>query len=282
VNARYFRTPKGALLIILTAVTAVAAPHEGTSRAFVRVAAAVLAAMVADLSLSALRRRRLIWPDGATLTGIICALVTAASERWWLAAVAAVIGVGAKHLLRTRRVHVFNPAALGLFLSLWVFSSSQSWWGGLADLPPAGLIPLILVGAWLARYVGKLPQVLAFLGAYFGLFSATAFISMGGGLRLAEVYRVPFLNAALFFAFFMLTDPPTSAGRHDEQLLFGAIVGASAFALFLTVHDLPFLLLALLAANLWLAWRRLQRERSLNNRLAARRQRSAPALEEAK
>jgi Na+-translocating ferredoxin:NAD+ oxidoreductase RnfD subunit len=282
VNARYLRTPKGRLLVVLTAVTAVAAPHEGASRALVRVAAAALAAMLVDLALSALLRRRVIWPDGAALTGIICALVTAASERWWLAAAAAVIGVGAKHLLRTRRVHVFNPAAFGLLVSLWLFSSSQGWWGGFADLPPATLIPLILVGGWLARYVGKLPQVLAFLGAYFGLFSVTAFFSMGGGLRLAEVYRVPFLNAALFFAFFMLTDPPTSAGRYDEQLRFGAIAGACAFALFLAVHDLSFLLLALLAANLWLARRRLQRERSLDARLAARRRPSALALKEAR
>jgi hypothetical protein len=92
--------------------------------------------------------------------------------------------------------------------------------------------------------------------------------------RLAEVYRVPFLNAALFFAFFMLTDPPTSAGRHDEQLRFGTIAGASAIALFVAVHDLSFLLLALLAANLWLAGRRIQRERSVHARLAARRPRA--------
>jgi Na+-translocating ferredoxin:NAD+ oxidoreductase RnfD subunit len=281
VNARYLRTPKGLLLVVLTTVTALAAPHEGGSRALVRVGAALLAATLLDLALSAPLRRHLIWPDGAALTGIICALVTAASERWWLAAVAAVIGVAAKHLLRTRRVHVFNPAALGLLLSLWLFSSAQSWWGGFADLPPATLIPLVLVGAWLARYVGKLPQVLAFLGTYFGFFSATAFFSMGGGVRLAEVYRVPFLNAALFFAFFMLTDPPTSAGRHDDQLRFGAIAGASAFALFLAVHDLSFLLLALLAANLWLARRRIQRERSVHTRLAERRP-SALALDEAR
>jgi Na+-translocating ferredoxin:NAD+ oxidoreductase RnfD subunit len=258
------------LLVVFAAAITVAAPHEGASRVLVRLGAAVAAAVLLDLALSALLRRRLIWPDGAALTGIICALVIALRDRWWLAAAAALIGVGSKHLLRTRRVHFFNPAALGLLLTLWLFSSSQSWWGGFADLPAATVLPLILVGVWLARYVGKLPQVLAFLGTYFGLFSATAFFSMGGGVRLAEVYRVPFLNAALFFAFFMLTDPPTSAGRHEDQLVFGALSAAIAFTLFLTVHDLSFLLLALLAANVWLADRRRRRERNALARVARR------------
>jgi Na+-translocating ferredoxin:NAD+ oxidoreductase RnfD subunit len=279
---RYLRTPKGVLLVVFAAAVAIAAPHEGASRVVLRLGAAVAAAALLDLALSALLRRRLIWPDGAALTGIICALVIALRDRWWLAAAAALIGVGSKHLLRTRRVHLFNPAALGLLLSLWLFSSSQSWWGGLPDLPAASLLPLILAGAWLARYVGKLPQVLAFMGTYFGLFSATAFFSMGGGMRLAEVYRVPFLNAALFFAFFMLTDPPTSAGRHEDQLVFGALVGAIAFTLFLTVHDLSFLLLALLAANVWLADRRRRRERNALARVAARRQPSPVLIEESR
>ena len=274
----YLRSPKGLLLVVLAAVSAVAAPHEGASRTLVRVAVAASTAMLFDLALSALLRRRLIFPDGALLTGIICALVITVRERWWLPAVAALIGIGAKHLLRTRRVHVFNPAAVGLLASLWLFSSSQSWWGGFADLPALTVIPLVLVGAWLARYVGKLPQVLAFLGTYFGLFTAAAFLSMGGGVRLAEVYRVPFLNAALFFAFFMLTDPPTSAGRHEEQVVFGAIVGAVACTLFLAVHDLSFLLASLVAANVWLARRRRKRERRALVRLATRR---PLALEEA-
>jgi len=37
------------------------------------------------------------------------------------------------------------------------------------------------------------------------------------------------VNAALFFAFFMLDDPPTSAGPRREQARDGAIVAAVTF-----------------------------------------------------
>ena len=52
--------------------------------------------------------------------------------------------------------------------------------------------------------VNKLPIVLAFLGAYYLLFTVAAFA--GDPRRVAEIFRPPDLHMALFFAFFMLTD----------------------------------------------------------------------------
>ena len=52
-----------------------------------------------------------------------------------------------------------------------------------------------------------MPLVLAFLGSYFLLFTVTAFAGDPG--RVSGVFRTPDLQAVLFFAFFILTDPPT-------------------------------------------------------------------------
>jgi len=42
--------------------------------------------------------------------------------------------IGSKHLFAARKP-VFNPAAFGLFVSILLFHSSQSWRGGLPLLP---------------------------------------------------------------------------------------------------------------------------------------------------
>jgi len=34
-----------------------------------------------------------------------------------------------KYLLRSRSANVFNPAALAMILSYYVFHTGQSWWG---------------------------------------------------------------------------------------------------------------------------------------------------------
>ena len=70
-----------------------------------------------------------------------------------------------------------------------------------------------------------MPAVLAFLGVYYLLVTIAAFV--GDPARVAELYRAPDLHAALFFAFFMVTDPPTSPPKHRDQIMFGAIVAVA-------------------------------------------------------
>ena len=62
-----------------------------------------------------------------------------------------------------------------------------------------------------------MPAVLAFLGSYYLLFTVTAFV--GDPARVAELFRAPDLHAALFFAFFMVTDPPTSPPKQRDQII---------------------------------------------------------------
>jgi Na+-translocating ferredoxin:NAD+ oxidoreductase RnfD subunit len=61
---------------------------------------------------------------------------------------------------------------------------------------------------------------------------------------------------ALFFTFFMVSDPPTSPPKDRDQMLYGVIVGITSFLFFEAVGGAYFLLAGLLAGNLWEAWRR--------------------------
>jgi Na+-translocating ferredoxin:NAD+ oxidoreductase RnfD subunit len=262
---RFARSPKGHLLRYLSLLTLIALPGEPASRVGLAILSASVAAIGLDLTLERLKRGRWIVPDGAAITALLCALILAPQAAWYLPPLAAAVAIASKHLIRVRwgrqRIHVLNPAATGLLVTLLVFPAGQSWWGALINRPTSWILALITVGIVVDRHVAKLPQALAFLATYYGLFTTIAFTTMGGGLlslsqRLAEVYRPPFVGAALFFAFFMLTDPPTSPNRGDEQLRFGAIAGAIAVVGYLAIHTLAFLLAGLLAANLALAWQR--------------------------
>ena len=63
---------------------------------------------------------------------------------------------------------------------------------------------LFATGVFITDPVNKVPLVIAFLGAYY----------------------------ALFFAFFMLTDPPTSPTRYPDQILCGILVATASYAIF--------------------------------------------------
>jgi Na+-translocating ferredoxin:NAD+ oxidoreductase RnfD subunit len=171
-------------------------------------------------------------------------------------AVTSVLAVLSKYLLRGRSANIFNPAALALVVTYYAFDTGQSWWGALPELPPAALAVLMLTGVFITARVNKTSSVLAFLGSYFALATLSAFVAEPG--HVAELYREPDLHAALFLAFFMVTDPPTSPPKRVDQVVYGAIAGVASYAVFAFIGAVYFLLAGVLAANAWEAWRRLR------------------------
>ena len=251
---RFFRTPKGMLIALMALVTLVAAWSEGFRLAAPGLAGGVLAAMLVDAPILRWREGEWTFPDGALLTGLIVAMILSPHEAWWIAAVTSAIAVVSKYLLRVGKANVFNPAALALVITFYMFDTGHSWWGSLPEAPPLALLVLLATGIFITDRVNKTPLVLSFLGAYYLLVTATAFL--GQPARVAELYRVPDLNAALYFAFFMVTDPPTSPPKHRDQVINGVIVAVVSYAAFEFIGAAYFLLAGLLAGNIWEAFRR--------------------------
>jgi len=251
---RFFRTPKGMLTIVLVLLAAVAAPHEGLRLVVPQLAAAAIAAGAIDACILRYRHRRWEFPSGAVLTALIAAMVLSAQTEWYTATLTSVVAVLSKYAVRTRAANVFNPAALGIILLVPVLHPGQSWWGALPEVAPALQLLLVVTGVFIADRVNKMPLAVAFLGAYYLLFTAAAFV--GDPRRVAEVYRTPDLQAVLFFAFFILTDPPTSPVRYPDQMVFAAIVAAVSFAIFEWTGAAFYLLAGVLAGNAWESWRR--------------------------
>ena len=254
---KFFRTPKGLLTIILVILAAMAAPHEGIRVVAPGLLSAVIAAGLIDVLI--LRKKRKAWefPSGAILTALIVAMVLRAQEPWYVTTITSVVAILSKYLFRSRSANVFNPAALAIVATFYVFHTGQSWWGALPEITPVAQIVLVAAGVFIADRVNKMPLVLAFLGTYYVLFTVTAFV--GDPQWVSEVFRAPDLQAVLFFAFIILTDPPTSPVKYPDQLVCGTIVGVVSYAVFEWAGAVYYLLAGVLVGNVWEAWRRANR-----------------------
>jgi Na+-translocating ferredoxin:NAD+ oxidoreductase RnfD subunit len=250
---RFFRTPKGLLTIVLAALILMAAPWQG-GRPFTGLACAMMAAGLIDLLILRWKTGTWQYPSGAVLTAAIVVMVLRAQEPWYVTTVTSVLAVLSKYCFRSQ-ANVFNPAALAMIASYYVFHAGQSWWGAQTDATgPAVKLLMIVAGVYIANRVNKMPLVLTFLATYFGLFTVTAFV--GDPLKVAEIFRTPDFEAALYFAFIILTDPPTSPARYRDQAICGALVAAVSYAFFELTGVVYYLLAGVAVGNIWVAWRR--------------------------
>lgn len=247
------------MLIVLVILLALATAGKGVRTVCPVVVGAVLPAVLLDAIFLRLRKTHWVFPDGALLTGLFIAMILSPYQTWYVAAGTTVLAIVSKYLLRIRTANVFNPAAVALVGTFYIFNTGQSWWGALPELPPLAVAALFAAGLYITRRVHKLPSVVTFLGVYYALVTAEAFL--GDPSRVAGLYRAPELHSALFFAFFMVTDPPTSPPKGRDQVVFGVIVAVAAFGFFSLVHAAYFLLAGLLVANLWEGWRRWKEKR---------------------
>jgi len=251
---KFFRTPKGLLLILLVVLVAIAAPHEGLAVVLPGLAGAVAVAAAMDLAILRFRNGQWEFPSGAILTALIVAMVLSSHEPWHITTATAALAIATKYVFRYRTANIFNPAALSMVVTFYLFDTGQSWWGALPDVHPAFLAVLIAMGLFITDRVNKMPMVLSFLGTYYLLFSTTAFVS--DPRWVAEIFRTPDAQAALYFAFFILTDPPTSPTKYGHQVFCGVLVAATSYVFFESLGVVYYLLAGVLVGNLWEVWRR--------------------------
>jgi Na+-translocating ferredoxin:NAD+ oxidoreductase RnfD subunit len=201
-----------------------------------------------DVIFSLIEKRKRIRPDGAVITGLIIALILSITSSWIIVVATSIISILSKHLLVHKKKPIFNPAAFGLLLSILIFQSQQSWWGAFGDLPSWTIVFLLIGGYAATNRINKFPQVFSFLGTYFGLLYLMWYLHIGD---VPDALLPPFINATLFFAFLMLTDPPTSPAKVKGQIIFGiltATVGTVVYAFF---GGLMYFFIGLLIGNLY-------------------------------
>jgi Na+-translocating ferredoxin:NAD+ oxidoreductase RnfD subunit len=247
---RHLRTPKVQMLIAFVVMLAIIVPVSGGLALWPNLAAAILPGCLIDLLWLSIPARRLRFPMSALLTGLFVFAILSVEESWLVVAWTSTFAVLSKHILSTEREHIFNPAALALVWAPIAFGSGESWWGAFGDMPWVWMIVLAALGLFITDRLNKFPLVLSFLAIYFGFFTIG---SVYNPHAVAEMFREPFLQAALFLAFFMLTDPPTSPNRYLDQVWFGVLAGLTAGAAQLLGAGQVYLLIGILVPNAVLA-----------------------------
>lgn len=141
-------------------------------------------------------------------------------------ALAAVIAIASKFVLRWRGKHIFNPTNLALALSLaaglgWM---SPGQWGQVAWF---GFL-FACLGSLVVTRAARADVTLAFLGCYIGLLVARA-------LWLGDPLTIPLhqleSGALLIFAFFMLSDPKTTPDAREGRIAYA--FGVALMALYI-------------------------------------------------
>jgi Na+-transporting NADH:ubiquinone oxidoreductase subunit NqrB len=163
----------------------------------------------------------------------------------WVHALASIIAIGSKFLIRVQGKHVFNPSALGI--AVLIFATDHAWvspgqWG--TSLWFALLLSFL---AMLVLHASKRTDI-----ALFYLFCHTGLLLLRAWW-LGDPIAIP-LNqlengSLLLFAFLMISDPRTVPDARLARFLFAATVAVLAHVLAFKFHFRPALYAALIFAS---------------------------------
>lgn len=132
---------------------------------------------------------------------------------------AAILSMASKYFLVINRKHIFNPAAIAVFITALALNKSASWWVGNLSMLPVCLIGGLLI----VRKLREFKMVATFFAV--SLIIILAFSISKGTDILAVLKEVIFFSPILFFAFVMFTEPLTTPPAKKLKVMYGALVG---------------------------------------------------------
>jgi Na+-transporting NADH:ubiquinone oxidoreductase subunit NqrB len=179
------------------------------------------------------------------ITGLSLSLLLRADAAW-LHALAGVIGIGSKFVLRIDGKHIWNPAGFAIVALLFAASGhvwiSPGSWGSSAWFATLLVFFAILVLSAARRS----DMAFFFLGSHAALLFARA-------VWLGDPFAIPIhqlqSGSLLIFSFFMISDPRTSPDSRLGRFIFALSVAASAHYMAFFMQMRPALYLALIALS---------------------------------
>ena len=178
------------------------------------------------------------------ITGLSLSLLLRADEPW-LHAIAGVIAIGSKFILRVDGKHVWNPAGLAIVVLL--FASHGVWispgqWG-----TSVWLVSALAFAAILVLHAARRTDItLFFLGSHAALlFARAAWLGDPLAIPLHQLQS----GSLLIFCFFMISDPRTAPDSRLGRFLFAFAVAASAHWLAFFMQMRPALYVALIVLS---------------------------------
>ncbi|HSB85682.1 MAG TPA: RnfABCDGE type electron transport complex subunit D [Ilumatobacteraceae bacterium] len=216
-----------------------------------QILSAMLACALIEVAVTFRRRREIVWPASAMLTGSGVALIlrvpgTPLDDHWTMHAWYAFAGVGAfslltKYVIRYRGSHVFNPSNIGLVVAFMVFGSTRLepldfWWAPLDTSMVVAYVVIVVGGLLVTARLRLLAVAATFwitLAVGVGVLAASGHC-MTARWAFAPVCGFDFWRVivtspeVLIFMFFMITDPKTVPAGRVGRVAFGVLVAVAS------------------------------------------------------
>ena len=183
-------------------------------------------------------------PRSPLITGLSLSLLLRADEAW-LHALAGLIGIGSKFVLRVDGKHIFNPAGFAIVVLL--FTSGGVWispgqWGS-----TIWLAALLCFFAILVLHAARRSDVaIFFLGSHAALLFARAWW-LGDPLAI-PIHQLQ-SGSLLIFSFFMISDPRTMPDSRLGRFVFALSVALLGHYMTFFMQMRPALYVALIALS---------------------------------
>ena len=179
----------------------------------------LISAILTDSFFTYLKTKNFTITESSIVSGLIIGCVLSGGQAWWMIALASVLAIGSKHLIRFKGRHIFNPAGFGTLAVVFLLGASTEWKG-------AYLWYIIIpFGFYFVSRIRKLEIVAGYFISFFILFGLQALI------RDIHVLNIlGYLN--YFFIFIMLIEPMTTPVAYYAKVIFGAGAGALIFILY--------------------------------------------------
>lgn len=183
-----------------------------------------------DLLFTFIRKRTFFIPFAAIATGLIIALIIDPDAKWYQISMVSGIAMGTKNFIRISNRHIFNPAAIGLFVGGLIFSQYVSWWGvsfqnirQFTFLNLALFLILLSPGLVSALRMRRVYSIVTFILTYTILSHILSFT-----LSIQSIVNKLLDPGILFFSLVMLPEPMTSPVNPKRQVLYAVIVASIA------------------------------------------------------
>lgn len=163
------------------------------------------------------------WKSGAITALGLCLLLKV--DHWEWMAIASLLAISSKFLIRFRSKHIFNPSNFGILAILilghgWI--SPGQWGSGLLVT-----VFLTLCAAFILIGVNRWDVSLTFLAVLFILVSIRTVFYLGWPWD--AVFHKFQSGTVLIFAFFMISDPRTSPNSRKGRIIWGAAIAGVSF-----------------------------------------------------
>jgi hypothetical protein len=211
----------------------------------------LLTCAVLEVAVAFWRRRALVWPASALLTGNGVAFVlrvpgTQHGDWWsmrgaWIFAATGAISLLSKYAIRVRGRHVFNPSNFGLLACFLILGPRRAdpldlWWGPMSPSMALALAIILVGGLVILSRLRLLSLAVAFGLAFAGVIGILA---ATGHCITARWHVGPICDRAfwvllvtspeiLVFSFFMITDPKTIPIGRASRMVYAVAVAIVA------------------------------------------------------